>query len=401
MRRAARRRSSERRVCQRRPRSTDVEQPVPRIELFVDNFEQGGTQAQLVQLANGLARNPAFDVRVGCLSRRGPLLSALEIAPERITEYPTNRFYNARGLWQISRLAHHLLTERIELVHALDFYAHVMCAAAAGLNPRTKLVVSRRYEILTTRRLHRLGERWSYRLADAVVMNSEHIVREVARQGLVRRSKVKIIPNGIDLAQFETVPPHVDCRERGGKSWRVGVVARLSADKGLDVLLAAAVRLIETWQTVEFVVVGEGEQRAELETEIRRLGLERSVRLAGAQADVRPWIGSFDIAVLPSYREGLPNALLEYLAMGRPVVATRVGGIPEVLKQGSVGVLVPPGDPESLAAAIDGLWRHAARRAGLAQAARLRAQDYSLAKMLEATVDLYESLLNGPPAPVD
>ncbi|NIV52440.1 MAG: glycosyltransferase [Gammaproteobacteria bacterium] len=378
-----------------------MEVPVARIELFVDNFERGGTQAQLVHLANGLAKNPAFDVSVGCLSRRGPLLSALEIAPERITEYPTNRFYNPRGLWQISRLARHVMAEGLDLIHALDFYANIMCSAAAGLNPRTKLVVSRRYEVLTDRRLHRIGEWWSYRLADAVVMNSEHIMRAVASRGLVSRSKVKLIPNGIDLARFESGPPPVDGSQGGGESFRVGVVARLCADKGLDVLLAAAARLVETWQQLEFVLVGEGEQREELETEIRRRGLGGSVRLAGAQADVRPWIASFDIAVLPSYREGLPNALLEYLAMGRPVVATRVGGVSRVLKGGSVGVLVPPGDPQSLAAAIDGLLRDAARRAELAQAARARAQDYGLERMLEATITMYESLLSGSSAPGD
>jgi glycosyltransferase involved in cell wall biosynthesis len=365
-----------------------------RVLLFVDNFEQGGTQTQLLHLANGLARDPDFHVHVGCLKRRGPLLSQLEVPSERVAEYSLNRFYSARGAWQIARLAREIARHRIGVVHALDFYANVMCAAAAAWNPKLKLVVSRRYKQLSNRRLHRIGERWSYRLADAVVMNSAHVAREVVRQGLVSQLKVTIIPNGVDLGRFTSARASVKAKGFGARRWRVGVVARLCADKGLETMLEAAAGLVPTWRALDVVLVGDGEQRSELEARVHKLGLRGHVTFTGAQADVRPWIGSFDIAVLPSRREGLPNVLLEYLAMGRSVVATRVGGIPEVLRDGSTGVLVPPDDPASLAAAIDDLLRDSERRAAMEIAAKRRARDFSVQRMVGSTCKLYRRLLS-------
>lgn len=365
-----------------------------RVLLFVDSFDHGGSQGQLVELADGLAGDPGFDVWIGCLRQRGPLLRRLVVPTTRIREYRLTRFYDARGAGQIARLAWDLGRLRMDLVHAFDFYANVMCAAAAGLNPRTRLIVSRRYDRLSDRRLHRLGEAWSYRLADAVVINSAMVARDVAQRFGLAHEKIAIIANGVDLARFAHQPPPVRSDASRGRM-RLGVVARLAREKGLDVLLEATRLLVERSCDVEVVVVGEGELRPELEQAVARLGLEDRVEFVGAHADVHPWLATFDVAVLPSRGEGLPNALLEYLASGRPVVATRVGAVPEVLNDPGVGVVVPPDEPRSLADALEVLLRDAPRRAAMSLAAKRRAADYALEAMVERTTLLYRALL-GP-----
>lgn len=364
-----------------------------RVLLFIDNFDQGGSQGQLVQLANGLEQDPEFQVRIGCLARRGPLLSQLQVPGDRVVEFPLNRFYDARGIWQIASVSREVARHRIDLVHSLDFYANMICSAAAGWDPRTRLVVSRRYLFLSDRWLHRVGERWSYRLADAVVMNSTSVAREIERTGIVSPAKVVIIPNGIDLSRFEAPFPTLPGPRRAA-SMRIGVVARLCRDKGLEVMIEAFARLTHRWPDSELVIVGDGESRDGLEILIDNLGIGERVTLAGSQEDVRPWIATFDVAVLPSRREGLPNTLLEYLAMGKAVVATRVGGVPDVIPDESTALLVPPENPGALAAAIDRLLKDPELRAALGEAAARRANAFSLERMVETTRALYRRLLN-------
>jgi len=221
------------------------------------------------------------------------------------------------------------------------------------------------------------------------------------RDGLVSPAKITVIPNGIDCARFEGYRAPSDEVPIGDRAPRVGVVARLHPAKGLDTLLDAAALLVARWPSLELLLVGDGEQRGALEDQARRLGLGPHLTITGMQRDVRPWIARFDVAVLPSRREGLPNALLEYLALGRAVVASRVGGIPEIVRDGIDGVLVEPGDAPALAAAVDALLRDETRRIRLAQAARLRAREFGLDRTLDATSALYHGVLHGSVASAD
>jgi len=367
-----------------------------RVLLFVDNFDCGGTESQLVELANALAADPGLEVHVGC-HRRGPLIDKLHLPDGRIRDYSFHRFYSTGGVRQITRLARDIIRRGFDIVHAQDFYANVTCTAAAGWQNSSKLIVSRRYEIRSNRRVHRWGEKWCYRLADAVVLNSRSIADQLIERRVLRASKVFVIPNGVDIQRFAANSgPVGECGRRPEQRSRIGVVARLHPVKGHVTFLHAVSRLVSRWPQLEAVLIGDGTLHGDLEELSRRLGISEHVTFLGHQDDVSRWLPSFDVAVLPSMHEGFPNALLEYLAAGRPVVASRVGGIPDMVTSGREALLVSPGEPDKLAEAIDRVLSDGTLRAALARAGRERAERYSLKRMVAEIRRLYAMVLTSP-----
>lgn len=375
-------------------RRDDSEESVIRLLLFIDNFERHGTQGQLVRLANALEADSRFLPFVGCLKLQGGFLEELKVPEERTVEFPLETFYGPDGIRQIFRLWSFVRRNQIQLVHSQDFYANMICVAASGWTRRPPLIVSRRYEVLSDRKIHRFGERVSYLLASAVVTNSPVERDRLQRDFEVPPEQIHFIPNGVDLDRFS--PARAESEANGAidpNRPTLGVVARLEPEKGHDTILAAARSLIEEWPDLALVLVGDGSLRPDLEQSIRQHGMEHNVLLAGEQTDVLPWLGSFDIGLLtPRWGEGLPNALLEYLAAGRPVVATRVGGIPELVRHDQEGLLVEPGDPEALAESIAALLEDEARRDQMARTARGRAEAFGLDRMVETTCQLYLDL---------
>jgi glycosyltransferase involved in cell wall biosynthesis len=181
-----------------------------------------------------------------------------------------------------------------------------------------------------------------------------------------------------------------------GEGPRVGAVANLRPVKGLGVFVRAAARLRDEHPRAAFEVAGEGELRGALEQQVRAEGLAGRFRLRGCVADVSGFLADLDVAVLCSHAEGMSNALLEYMAAGRPVVATAVGAAPELIEDGVHGLLVPPGDAVRLAEAIGRLLadRSLARRLG--ESARRRALErFSREAMVRRFEDFYQGLLTG------
>ncbi|TAN02998.1 MAG: TIGR03088 family PEP-CTERM/XrtA system glycosyltransferase [Rhodanobacteraceae bacterium] len=220
----------------------------------------------------------------------------------------------------------------------------------------------------------------------------------------IRTDKVACIVNGIDVAAFET--PRTATRPRAlladfapPGSVLIGNVARLDKVKDQAGLLAAFKLLCERagQQTAcRLVIVGGGPEHAALQSRIEQLGLTQTVRLLGSRGDVAELLAECDVFVLPSIAEGMPVTLLEAMASGLPVVATDVGGVAAVVKNGVTGALVPPGDPSVLADALGAYVVDAAlrRRHGEAGHARVAAR-FSLSAMVSAYVALYDGLLGG------
>ncbi len=166
---------------------------------------------------------------------------------------------------------------------------------------------------------------------------------------------VSLVYNGVDLVRYDHTDPCCTLREEYGlpeAAQLVGVVARLEAEKGHPTLLCAWPRVVRRVPNARLLVVGEGSRREDLEAQAAALGLAERVVFTGRRDDVPAVTAALDVAVLPSYREAQGLTILEAMALSRPVVATAVGGIPEVIEDGRTGLLVPPHDPEALAAAI-------------------------------------------------
>ena len=223
-----------------------------------------------------------------------------------------------------------------------------------------------------------------------VVAVSEDVRQRLLKAG-VEAKKIRMIGNGIDLRPFDHAPAVVK-DELGWSAYQVvGLVGRLSIEKGIDIFLLAAVRVLEQLPDAKIVVAGDGPDRGELDALIDKLGIRGSVRMLGRRDDMPSLYASLDVMVSSSRREGLPIAILEGMASRLPLVATAVGEVPTVIQDGRTGVLVLAEDPEALAAAIIDLLRDPAKRQRLGGAARrLVEEDFSAERMTADYLRVYE-----------
>lgn len=219
-----------------------------------------------------------------------------------------------------------------------------------------------------------------------------------AAQKFIPGRKLRLIFNGIDEANFLSrsdgrtfFATALDVPVTDNTIF-IGTIAELTANKGLHYLIDAVKLLYPNIPPIHLFIIGEGEQRRELEATIKKLDLEHVVTLLGFNTDARLAIAGMDIFVLPSLKEGLPYAVMEAMAAGLPVVASNVGGMPDLISQNETGVLVPPKNPKALAEAITSLAQNPEqRRAFGKRGADTVETKFSLRAMLEKTRQLYET----------
>lgn len=226
---------------------------------------------------------------------------------------------------------------------------------------------------------------------DCIVAISESIHCQLQAGG-VPAPKIRTIYEGMDL----TLYPKLDrpILSNSGEPAVVGTVAHLSREKGLAYLVRAAAMIPDVHSRMRFVIVGEGDCRNELENEVRERGLQQSFQFLGFQKSTAGFLRSFDLFVLPSLSEGLSSAILTAMATSLPVVATNVGGIPELIRDGENGLLVPPADPDALARAIERLAMNPGERYRMGQAGRkLMEERFTLQRKILETEQLCVSLL--------
>jgi glycosyltransferase involved in cell wall biosynthesis len=242
--------------------------------------------------------------------------------------------------------------------------------------------------------LYHQADRWSLRAARHVVTVCGPFVDQLERRG-IRRELVTVQHNSV-----KAPPPVSDseiwrARERltapEGTPILVSI-GRLSREKGHLCLVKAAAIVRDAGAPFHLVIVGEGPERAGIEKLVRILNLEEHITLAGLQNDVRPYYAMADVVVLPSYSEGSPNVLLEAMIQGRAVVATRVGGVPEIAGE-ETSLLVPSGSPEALAAGIERVLKDNALRVRMAAAGRSTAERFSPEHYCRSMIGLYERLV--------
>jgi len=242
------------------------------------------------------------------------------------------------------------------------------------------------------------AERVLARFTDRIVSVSDAVRRELLAKRIGRPESHTVVPLGLDLEPFLGADGYRGILRGelglGAGDLIVGIVARLVPIKRHDVFLEAARRVAEKVANCHFLVVGNGERRSELEDRVRQLGLGQRVRFLGWRADLPIIYGDLDVVVLSSRNEGLPVSLIEAMAAARPVVATRVGGVPDLVEDRVTGLLVPPGEPEALAEAIVALLGDSDRRRVMGEAGRKRVHPAFSAERLVQDMDrLYADLL--------
>jgi glycosyltransferase involved in cell wall biosynthesis len=277
-----------------------------------------------------------------------------------------------------------------------DLLGHV-AARRAGI---PVIAVSRGWTWATPRvRFYEFLDRISLHLMDRVVCVSEGQARRVRRAGVPLR-RISVIRNAIDVDRFRNPDPAYRDQLQGyfpeKRRWIVGAAGRLSPEKGFAVFVDAAARVVRSHPDAGFVLFGDGPLRESLQHQISQLGLERHFILAGFSPELDRYYPFFDLVVLPSHTEGLPNAALEAFAAGVPVVATAVGGTPEVVEDGRSGYLVPPGNPGDMATRILDLLGSEAKRQSMGQQGRQRVQsDFTFESQSLQYLKLFDSLSRG------
>lgn len=377
-----------------------------RVLTFLSVLAIGGSERQAIILSEGL-KDLGADLHLGCCTRTGDNIEhALTARGVPITQYPITSLYGAGTVRQQVRLARYLRQARIDVVHSYNFYANVFAVPAARMAGVPVVVASIRDNGQGWTIWQRRVERMVCRMADCVLVNADIIRRRLAAEGYDGR-RIRVIHNGI----VPIPPPRADhAALRRDLSLPqdapiVGVVARLDRIKGLEFFLEAAVLTAARHPDVRFLIVGDthantGGYREQLKRLAASLGVADLVRFTGFRLDVPDLLSMFAVSVLPSLSEGLSNTLLESMAAGLPVVATAVGGTPEIVEDGVTGILIPPKDPQAMADAVCRLLDQPELAARMGRAGRDRiAGRFSNERMVSETVSLYRDLLSAKHRP--
>ncbi|MCA1816661.1 MAG: glycosyltransferase [Acidobacteria bacterium] len=369
---------------------------------LVGSFHQGGSERQALQLARLLADEARCRVHLAVLDPAGALRAEAEaVAGGEIPAFPLTSFYDANAARQLRRFVRLLREREIDLVHTHDFYGNVFGMAGAALARTPARVASKRETAGMRTRAQVAVQRGAFALADAVVANSEAVRRDLERGG-VAPTKIVTVYNGLDPRRV--APPEGLTREDALASFDlprdeglrfVTIVANLRHEvKDHPTFLRAARRVAECVPSARFVVAGEGGLLEETRALAASLGLAEKVFFTGRCERVAELLLASDVCALSSRAEGFSNAILEYMAAARPVVATDVGGAREAIVEGETGYVVAAGDDRALADRISALLEddELARRLG-ERGRQVVAEKFSCAAQVERTGALYERLL--------
>ena len=362
-----------------------------KIVYCIDHLRPDGTQRVVAQLMDGLAAR-GHQQAVLCLTKSPDvqLVERLRATGSEVRCVGRPALLGGYGLGSAFRW---LKRERFDVAVTCLFYADVLGRTLARLAGVPRIVTS-----LRARNVHYTGwQRWlvrrTMRWADRVVLNSAAVRDFASAEEGAPPDRIVVIPNGIDLAPYShPITRLALCAELGlpNEAVLIGSVGRLTRQKGYDLLIEALAQSALT--SAHLLLSGAGEEADRLTAQARQRGLAERVHLLGYRRDVPRWLGALDLYVQPSRFEGMPNAVLEAMAAGCPIVASAVDGLQELIDDGGQGWLVQPEEASALAHTIDRALADKPEAHRRAQAAHRRAAEhYHLATM----VDAWERLLLG------
>jgi glycosyltransferase involved in cell wall biosynthesis len=356
----------------------------------------GGAEQVLVIELQGLDKT-RFTPMVCVISEKGPVGEIIEkmgIPVMPLHRMKKNRF-DHRIIREIKEI---ILREKISLVHTHLYdggkYGR-MAARMAGVPG----IIHTVHNIYVKRRTKYHLINWALSFfTDRIIAVSGAVKESLIRYDRIKPEKVQVIYNGIDFQKFND---HVSSREVRSElgikpeDFVIGVIARLEEQKGHRYLLEALAQKPELLVPFKILIIGDGKLRPALEEESRKRGLSSHVLFLGTRKPISPMLKAMDLFLLPSLWEGFSMAILEALAAGVPVIATRVGGAEEVITSGEDGFLIPPGDVQSLAEALLDAFSHRDKYLEMARKGKERVhQNFSKERHVDALQRLYWQILS-------
>jgi len=373
------------------------ERPDRVLYLIVD-LTVGGAEDHLLSLARNLDRARFLPV-VCCIGRKGTIGAEIEAAGVRVEELGKLRKggFNREIVPLLRAL---IRRERIDLVHAHMYHANLYGRLAA-FREGVPAVISVHNTYVRPKILRRVLNRWLARRTPFILAGSEAIRDDIARYDRVPPGKIRVVPYGVDVEKFDSVLSREEARGKlglPGDRFLVGTVGRLEEQKGQKYLIDAAGRLSRDGRKVTLLIVGSGREEDRLRDQAVREGIGDAVLFLGTRRDLPELFRAMDVFAFPSLWEGFPIALLSAMAAGLPVIVTPVGGVPEVVKDGVNGLIVPAGDPAALAEAIWNAHENPVGASALGRAAAATIRDrYSHRTTARRIMEVYDQVL-GPDA---
>jgi glycosyltransferase involved in cell wall biosynthesis len=372
-----------------------------RLLLLIDRLVQGRAEQALARYAPRLLA-AGFKVRVATLAEGtgNPLAERLAASGIAVDALPFRSVLDAGAGW---RLLHHVRSLRPDLIHTQLPWAHVWGTLAARLQGVPALATLHTPDGLDADhpadRCGRLANRLLNRGAARIICVSDGLRRHYQALARPPAAKLLTLHDGIELDAYASLP----ARDRDALRERLAVpaaaplaitVAPLRAPTGIDLMLEALELLEPRWPELHYLIVGDGEERAALEAAAQALGLGHRVGFVSGGADVPKLLGCADLFVLPSMEDALPGVLAEAMASGLPIVASAVGGVPELIEHDGNGLLVPAGDAEALALACHQLLASPRRRRVMATRGRqLAAERFAIDVQVARLAGLYDQLI--------
>ncbi|MBA7597476.1 D-inositol 3-phosphate glycosyltransferase [subsurface metagenome] len=359
----------------------------------------GGTPRQLLLLARYLDKTK-YNLTLCCLTKGGPLLAEAQRLGIKVVILGKKFRHD---LSVIPKLIRVIKREKIDLIHTYMFTSNTFGRLAAIL-ARVPIIISSERNIEDWKGKFRLYvDKVLMRFTDKMLVNSFAVKDFLVQMAGIKSYKIAVIYNGLDLDRFHQKINVLQERRNLGLDSQVsvvGTVARICHYKGLHFLIRSIPQILDVFPQVKFLIVGNANLKPEriykrkLKRLISGLGVSSSVIFTGFRRDIPRVMATFDLFALPSLREGFSNVLLEAMAMGKPVVATNVGGNPETITDGQTGILVPPKDPIALSEAIISLLKDRSRAIEMGKKGRRRVKEnFGRERMVQETEKIYDHLI--------
>jgi glycosyltransferase involved in cell wall biosynthesis len=374
----------------------------PVVLQLIDSFNQGGSERQALQLTRLLFESAKFNVRLACLSTDGSLRESVsDLDLGEIPTFPLTSFYDQNAMQQVRRFVRWCKAAKVDIVHTHDFYTNIFGISSSAIARLPVRIASMRETKGMRTRAQKSVQRMAFSLAHGIVVNSG-AVRNILLENGISKDKIQVVYNGLNIDRVSTR----NSRDESANSLKipatfsretlfVTIVANMRNDvKDYPMFLRAAQLVKKSIPTAAFLLAGEGELAGGLEQLARELDIMDRTIFLGRCDRLADLLNVSTVCVLSSKAEGFSNSIIEYMAAGKPVVATDVGGAREAITEGTTGYLVQSGDHETMAARIISLLEDLPRALNIGEAGReVVARRFSCETQLRETEALYDRLL--------